>query len=129
MVTLNLNLLWKSSLPESNRLLWPVLRRMISRRSRLPGTFLSYLVTLSSIDSMLLTIFLADRKALSLHRSAANLTTRCSLVWGSGLAGAGLLVWLLHPAREIAVSLAVLWLLVLAAERYLAVTQVPRNTH
>ena len=50
-------------------------------------------------------------------------------MWGSGLAGAGLLAWLLHPAREIAVSLAVLWLLVLAAERYLAVTQVSRNTH
>ena len=63
LVTLNLNLLWKSSLPESNSLLWPVLRRMISRRARLPGTFLSYLVTLSSIDSMLLTTFLADRKA------------------------------------------------------------------
>ena len=91
--------------------LFQVLRRMVKRKSpTLPGSFLHYLTSLALIDIFLILFFLLDNIIINHHDQNKE-------EWYYKI-----VPYLTHPGKQISITMAVMWVVVLAVERYIAVT-------
>ena len=84
---------------------------MVRRRSpSLPGNFLNYLTTLAIVDTFLILLFLLDNIIINHHDQQKD-------DWYYTV-----VPYLTHPLKQISITMSVLWVVVLAVERYIAVT-------
>ena len=91
---------------------------MVRRRSpSLPGNFLNYLTTLALVDTFLILLFLLDNIIINHHEEQKD-------DWYYTV-----VPYLTHPIKQISITMAVLWVVVLAVERYIAVTFPLKTRH
>ena len=91
---------------------------MVKRRSpSLPGNFLNYLTTLALIDSFLILLFLLDNIIID-HHDPHKKEWYYTVV-----------PYFTHPIKQVSITMAVLWVVVLAVERYVAVTFPLKTRH
>ena len=84
---------------------------MMQRQSpALPGNFHNYLTTLSLIDAFLIFIFFLDSIVANHHADVKE-------AWYYYFTP-----YILHPMKSISLTMSVLWVMVMAVERYLAVS-------
>ena len=84
---------------------------MVQRKSpSLPGNFLHYLTSLALIDIFLILFFLLDNIIID-HQDPNKEDWYYTIV-----------PYLTHPGKQISITMAVMWVVVLAVERYIAVT-------
>ena len=76
----------------------------------MPGNFLDYLITLALVDTFLILLFLLDNIFFNHHEEQQD-------DWYYTV-----ITYLMHPIKKISITMAVLWVVVLAVERYIAVT-------
>ena len=90
---------------------------MVRRRSPyLSGNFLNYLSILALVDNFLILLFLLDNVIINHHDHEKD-------DWYYTV-----VPYLTHPIKHISITMAVVWVVVLAVERYLAVT-FPLKSH
>ena len=91
---------------------------MVKRRSpSLPGNFLNYLTTLALVDIFLILLFLFDNVIINHHDHQKD-------DWYYFV-----VPYLTHPIKHISITMAVVWVVVLAVERYIAVTFPLKTRH
>ena len=91
---------------------------MVNRRSpSLPGNFLNYLTALALVDMFLIMVFFLENAMID-HISEEKDDWYYTIY-----------PYVVYPLKSISITMAILWVVVLAVERYLAVTFPLKTRH